>query len=542
MMQIAEWRSAWRCLITELKQILLVEDNLAHQALIQRAFDAWPDSMQLIFMTTLAAARVYLADNHPDLVFADYRLPDGAGSDLLPNHNGTPLLPYPVVIMAEQGDEYVAVETIKAGARDYVIKSDITMADMPHIASRVMHDWRLMVDHQATEAALIESEERYRLLVDRSPDAIAVFDKDFRVLFANTATANLLAVDKVETLLGRSFLELIDIDAQQDAKDRVAEMLRTGVSLPSREYCFTRLDGKTIYGLVTSMPLIYRGEPAIQIITHDVTKRRLAEIALQRAHDELEDKVNERTRELELANEKLLELDKLKSMFIASMSHELRTPLNSIIGFTGIILQGMSGEINDSQKDQLSRVYASAIHLLALVSDVIDISKIEAGKIGVDIEDFTVAPLIDECVELVSKMVAEKGLSLEVTIPADIVLVSDRRRLLQIVLNMLSNAVKYTEAGRVSISAEQHGERLRISIADTGVGISKEAMQRLFKPFERLDTVLRVKVLGTGLGLYLSKKLAEDLLQGELGAHSEYGSGSTFWVDIPMKLAAKTAG
>ncbi len=472
-------------------------------------------------------------------MIADYRLPDGEGAALLPNGRQT-VPEYPVVILTGQGDEHIAVETIKAGACDYVIKSDRTLVEMPLIASRALRDWSLVVERQRAEAALHESEERYRLLVECSPDAIAVIDKDCRILFANPATAALLMVPSVDVLLGQPFLEMVDPAERDAARLRIAKMIESGESLPPREYRFTRSDGARVYGAVTSMPLMYEGRRVIQTITRDVTERKRTEAALQRAHDQMESKVAERTRELQAANEKLLELDHLKSMFIASMSHELRTPLNSIIGFTGVILQGMSGKVNDRQRDQLSRVYASARHLLSLVTDVIDISRVEAGKVQVEASDFMLDQLIEESVDLVRKLASDKGLALKIHVAREINMHTDRRRLLQVMLNLVSNAVKYTVRGEVIISAELRGSRVRIKVTDTGVGIAEEALPRLFKPFERLDKLLRVKVLGTGLGLYLSKKLAEELLQGELGVASKYGIGSTFWLELPQKLSLKS--
>lgn len=514
---------------------MLVEDNLAHQKLMQQAFAAWPTPSQLVIRNSIAEAQAYLSEHQPDLVIADYQLPDGAAMPLLPNGSQR-IAPYPVVILAGHIDDHVAVEAMKAGACDYIVKSEATLKELPRIASRALRDWDLVVERRQAEAALHESEERYRLLVESSPDAISVIDHDCRVLFANPATYLLLKVPDDGALIGKSFLDLLDEVDRPAARQRVKEMTELGQTLPPRVYRFTRFDGSEAYGSVTSTPLEYQGKVVIQTITRDITEQKRAAEALQQAHAELENKVAERTRELQAANEKLHELDQLKSMFVASMSHELRTPLNSIIGFTGVILEGMSGEINPRQRDQLSRVYASARHLLSLVSDVIDISKIEAGKIDVDIDEFSLRPLIEESASVVHRLAIDKGLTIKIDMPAVIELRTDRRRLLQVVLNLVSNAVKYTERGGVSISAELAAGKVCIHVSDTGAGIDEAAMQRLFQPFERLNRELRAKVLGTGLGLYLSKKLVEDILQGELGVSSEVGVGSSFWLEVPQNL------
>ena len=263
--------------------------------------------------------------------------------------------------------------------------------------------------------------------------------------------------------------------------------------------------------------------------------RSTAEAALQEANQALEDKVAKRTLQLNAANEKLREMDRLKSMFIASMSHELRTPLNSIIGFTGVVLQGISGAINERQKDQLTRVFNSARHLLSLITDVIDISKIEAGYVQVYQESLLVHDVIEEALATVQPQANEKGLALVADLPRDTAVTSDRKRLLQCVLNLLSNAVKYTEHGTVTVRILAGEDRIVIEVEDTGIGIDENAQKRLFEPFERIDSHLRIRTPGTGLGLYLTRKIAVELLQGGVEAESTPGVGSRFTLWIPRQ-------
>ncbi|HWU83870.1 MAG TPA: CHASE domain-containing protein [Rhodocyclaceae bacterium] len=277
------------------------------------------------------------------------------------------------------------------------------------------------------------------------------------------------------------------------------------------------------------------GDLASLVIEGD--KRRQAERALQDSYQALERKVQERTEQLRAANERLRQLDQLKSMFIASMSHELRTPLNSIIGFTGVVLQGISGPLSDKQKDHLNRVYGSARHLLDLITDVIDISKIEAGYADVYIEEFSVNQLLEEAVATVQPQRLEKQLELDFEADAALNIRSDRKRLLQCVLNLLSNAIKYSERGTVRVRLKAENERVVIEVADEGIGIAPEALAKLFQPFERIDTHLRVKTPGTGLGLYLTRKIMSDLLQGDVSASSSVGKGSIFTLWVPYAPA-----
>jgi len=290
----------------------------------------------------------------------------------------------------------------------------------------------------------------------------------------------------------------------------------------------------------------------------NLTEIRKAERKLRELNRELEQRVDERTnqlneintqlksealtlkkreRELEIANRKLKELDQLKSMFIASMSHELRTPLNSIIGFTGLTLEGLSGDVNDIQRDQLQRVYNAGKHLLSLINDVIDISKIEAGRIDVFPAECSLQEIVDEAVGDIQPLAAQKQLSLNVAIPKDsILLYTDRQRLLQAILNLLGNAVKFTENGGATLTVRQIGDDIEIAVSDTGIGIAKDDLPRLFEAFERLESHLRIKAGGTGLGLYLTKKICTSLLQGKVSVQSTLGKGSVFTLQIPMRM------
>jgi K+-sensing histidine kinase KdpD len=236
---------------------------------------------------------------------------------------------------------------------------------------------------------------------------------------------------------------------------------------------------------------------------------------------------------IELA--KVKEIDKVKNTFIASMSHELRTPLNSIIGFTGILLMGMTGELNEEQKKQLGMVKGSASHLLALINDVIDVSKVEAGKIELAIEEFELETVINEARDSVANNINEKKLELAIDLPAGLKIKSDRRRVKQIIINLLSNAVKFTEHGEITIEAARENNKVKVKVTDTGIGIRAEDGDKLFKQFSRIIMPGRPLQEGTGLGLYLSQKIA-GMLGGEITAQSEIGKGSAFILELPYEI------
>jgi len=253
--------------------------------------------------------------------------------------------------------------------------------------------------------------------------------------------------------------------------------------------------------------------------------------------------LNEKTAELESANVRLHELDQLKSMFIASMSHELRTPLNSIIGFSSIMLNEWTGPVTAEQKENLAAVLRSGKHLLSLINDVIDVSKIEAGKIESIAEEFDARELVLEAVETLKKDIENKGLELHVQAPQQ-VMYTDRRRLLQCLLNLVSNAVKYTPKGsiRVSTDLSTDGSMMILSVEDTGIGIREDELCKLFLPFVRLTPPSGAIVPGTGLGLYLTNKLVREILGGDILVSSTYGTGSRFTLRVPVAVGNHSAG
>lgn len=261
---------------------------------------------------------------------------------------------------------------------------------------------------------------------------------------------------------------------------------------------------------------------------------KASEKALRKLNDELEKKVTERTNKLTEANIRLKELDRLKSLFISSMSHELRTPLNSIIGFTSIILSGMAGKITSEQKKQLGMVKGSADYLLELVTDVIDVSKIESGKVDLYIEDFDLPDLIEEIRKSHMITIKKKNLNFNIEMPDKLSINSDRRRVKQIIINFLTNAFKYTEKGKVELKVYNDNRTVSISVKDTGIGIKEENMKNLFKQFSRIRDSGEQIVEGTGLGLYLSKKIA-DVLGGIIIVKSIYGKGSEFIITLPLR-------
>ncbi len=281
----------------------------------------------------------------------------------------------------------------------------------------------------------------------------------------------------------------------------------------------------------------------ITLLGININKRIHLEYKIKEDNEKLELRVKERTKELNelleqkiLYQEQIIKSSQFKSEFMASMSHELRTPLNSVIGFTDVILERISGEINEEQDKYLTNVKSSALHLLDLINDVLDIAKIESGKMEMNIEDVNLSKIISQINTMIKPIYEKKNLKFEFPkFDKEKVIQVDRLRFKEILFNLLSNAVKYTETGGVKLEILENEDDWVINIIDTGIGIAKQDFDIVFKEFKRVNSEYTNSIEGTGLGLSITKKLIE-LHGGNISFTSELGKGSTFTFTIPKKI------
>ncbi len=408
-------------------------------------------------------------------------------------------------------------------------------------------------DRVRAEQALAQSEARLRETLDHTLAGCQIMDFDWRYLYLNPAMEHHHRRPNRE-LLGRRHPE---VWPGADSTRPFALMRRCMEQrVPFHEEIeFAFPDGSIAWFDLSGYPV----PEGILVMSIETTERRQAEYALHELNLSLERTVAERTAQLQVALARAEAADKLKSAFLATMSHELRTPLNSIIGFTGIVLQRLAGPVSEEQQRQLTMVMGSARHLLELINDVLDLSKIEAGQLQIRDEPVDLGAVLERVLDSVRPQAQRKQLELTLERPEVLPkMFGDRRRIEQILLNLLSNAIKFTDRGGVTLCVEvvsawlpsaangavpsaapDARPALRFRVLDTGIGIAEDDLAQLFQPFRQVDSGIARQHEGTGLGLAICRRLA-GLMGGEIIAFSRIGEGSEFTVLIPLHPAPAT--
>jgi PAS domain S-box-containing protein len=380
-------------------------------------------------------------------------------------------------------------------------------------------------------------------MIEGMPGIVFFYDEQMRFLRWNRNFEVVSGYSPVE-IAKMHPLDFFPEAEREPLKKRIAEVFAQGDSCI--EASFVSKDGRATPYFFTGKRVVFNGQTCLIGMGVDVSERKRAEEALRVLNQTLELEVAERTGDLQAALVRAEAADRIKSAFLATMSHELRTPLNSIIGFTGIVLQGLAGPLNAEQTKQLGMVRNSSRHLLELINDVLDLSKIEAGQLEIRVEPFKLRESLEHVVALVKPLADKKSLKLTIVAPPELgEIYSDRRRVEQLLLNLVNNAIKFTEHGRVTVTAELVTDyqsspeaaaqpAVRLRVADTGMGIKPEDLAMLFQPFRQIDSGLSRQHEGTGLGLVICRRLAT-LLGGEISAKSEWSKGSEFNVIIPIQ-------
>ena len=373
----------------------------------------------------------------------------------------------------------------------------------------------------ATEAQLRRNEEQLTSILEKSPVAVTISEIEGKRLWGNTRLAEMLRMSKDELIGGDTKGRIVD----PDLRPMIMKKFHEEGGVTDLEVELQRADGSKFWGLYSLVPFEYEGKAAKLHWTYDITPLKEAEAALKEAKELAEDAAE------------------AKSTFLANMSHELRTPLNAIIGYSEILMDEAEDTGTKDMYSDLTRIKGASQHLLALISDVLDISRIEAGKMDVLIEEFEVATLIADVESITAPLMETNRNELAIDLDAHIgTMRSDQVKLRQNLINLLSNAAKFTEDGRIELSVRRRGEAggswLVFQVSDTGIGISPEHRAKLFGNFIQADAATTQKYGGAGLGLAITKHFC-NLLGGDISVESEPGKGSIFTITLPAVVSGE---
>ncbi len=373
----------------------------------------------------------------------------------------------------------------------------------------------------AAQEALRQSEARFRAIIERSCTGIGLANIKGQIIDSNSALCDLLGYSR-EELRGKHFVDFLSTDEVRvdENLNYVQSVFTEGLKNPGVTFTFQyrcrHKDGS--WRNVEAVGCNLLDDPSVEAIVinnRDITERHRYETEMCQARDAAEAG------------------SRAKSEFLATMSHELRTPLNAIMGLSQLLQQELFGSLNDKQKEYIDCIYSSGEHLLALINDILDLSKVEAAKEELNLQEVPVQELCDYAVRMVRDHAAHQGLKLTTKIePQATTLIADEQRSRQMLLNLLTNAIKFTHSGSVSLEVKKVLQGTEFIVADTGIGIASHQLCLLFQPFQQLDSRLNRHYEGTGLGLALTRKFAH-LHGGDVTVESTLGVGSRFTLFFP---------
>jgi len=529
-------------------RVLLIEDSEIDAQLLLRQLSLTGYAVESARVENAVQLRESLSQHTWDLVVCDHRLPQMNPMEALTlvQESG---LDIPFIMVSGKIGMETAVEMMKRGAHDFIEKHEIARfvpaVERELLEAKRRHELRGMVEEQnRSRQALKASEERYREIYQTTSDIVAGIDVDemgrFVLAHWNSTTSQLLGLPSCLSE-SRPPYEILPPSISQEIERLLRACLSTGSNLTA-DLCVQLRNG-TLH-LATNFHPVKDEQGRIHriiMVARDITERKRNEEALRTAHAELEHRVAERTNELRLANERLRELDRLKSEFLATMSHELRTPLNAIIGFTSLVKDGIAGPVNQEQVRQLGMVYSASKHLLGLINDLLDVSCIEAGRISLEREPFDFAQVTAEAIAQLKPQTLAKRIALRPQLPVGALpLIGDRRRCLQVLLNLIHNAIRFTEKGHITVTVRSDASLIHVEVADTGTGIRPELMDTVFEAFRQGDGSARRSHDGTGLGLYLCRKLLT-LMGGAISVRSIVAQGTQVSFSVPRQPSQPAA-
>jgi PAS domain S-box-containing protein len=416
---------------------------------------------------------------------------------------------------------------IEAGLSSIHTKDGIfVMTFLTDITERKQVEEEIRRLNESLKRRVVESETRYEQIVELAEEGIWVIDSESKTTYVNHAMARMLGYTESE-MLERPIFDFIDQANYQTANSNV-ERRKQGVA-EKHEFKLKAKDGKVVWTYMSTSPVIDENGQLLWscALVYDITDRKQAD-----------EQMRESSERISLANAELARATRLKDEFMANMSHELRTPLNAILGLSEALQEEVYGPLTDKQRKSITTIEQSGKHLLELINDILDLSKIESGKMELQVAPISLEYLCDSSLTFVKQQAHQKKIKISSKIAEGLGNIEiDERRIRQVLINLLSNAVKFTpEGGEVWVEVEAYpqDEIIQFRVIDTGIGIAPENLDKLFKPFVQLDSSLSRRYAGTGLGLALVRRVVE-LHGGSISLESELGKGSRFTITLPWK-------
>lgn len=410
-------------------------------------------------------------------------------------------------------------------------------------ATEAERERRDLIEREQQAQSELQAERRFRELLEAAPDAIFEVDCSGLIVLLNAVAERMFGYSR-EELLNQPVETLVpDVLRQRHIGFReqyqshpTTRPMGTGLDLRAR-----RKDGTTFPVEISLSPVKYEGEFRVTAVVRDISERRQAEDELRIVQEKHARELAIANAELEVRNREVERANRLKSEFLASMSHELRTPLHTIIGFAELLGEELKGSLNGEQRRFVNHIHRDSLHLLELINDILDLSKIEAGRLELRLEVFDLEPALNDVVATVRPQGAAKAISIQTRVADSIALEADRLRFKEILYNLLSNAVKFTpNGGQIQVDVERKNNHVEVSVSDTGIGIPDEEHAAIFDVFRQVSATTKGVREGTGLGLSITKHLVEQH-GGSIGVKSAPGKGSRFTFTIPLQQPARNA-